>query len=145
MNIKHPKIKSLSLLQIELIPFEEFNCKSQTSQAAYLSGLMRSTKSLSAVKVLKVIEDIEKLDMTTYLALKISKGIWDTNFQVSLFNMEFGTKGRNASNKSKDFERVPLIINKYKDECLSYTNLCLENCRNNYRQTYRLSGYVAAS
>ena len=141
MDIQHPKIKALNLLEIDLISIDEFSSKTQPSQAAYLSGLIRSTRCLAAVKVLKVIEEIEQLDMTTYLALKISKAIWGINFPNSLFNTEFGTKGRSASNKSKDFERVQAIVNQYKNECLEYTNLCLENCRINYRQTYKLAGY----
>lgn len=145
MDILHPKIKNLQLFEINLISLEEFYAKSQQSQAAYLSGLMRSTRCLSAVKVLKEIEEIEKLDMTTYLALKISKEIWEINFPNSLFNAKFGTKGRNASNKSKDFGRVPAIVNQYKNECLKYTDLCLENCRNNYRKTYRLAGSEQSS
>lgn len=132
-------IEQLPLIDCQLISHDQWQSMSQHSQAAYLSALVRKVRQLSAFECLKIIGKKESLDMTTLLAVRLGKGIWGINFPSTLLSEIFATKGRDASNKSKDFERVDDIIERYYDACQGYTNDCIANCKDNYTKAFKIA------
>ena len=128
----------LPQIHCQLISEQEYQEMNQYSQAAYLSGLVRKVRQQSAFESLKLIAQLERLDMTAILAARIAKGIWKINFSCTLFNECFATKGRDASNKSKDFDRVHDIISRYQECCLDYTEACISSCKRDYSLAYKI-------
>ncbi|STY98554.1 Uncharacterised protein [Moraxella ovis] len=70
----------LPQIHCQLISDQEYQEMNQYSQAAYLSGLVRKVRQQSAFESLKLIAQLEHLDMTAILAARIAKGIWKINF-----------------------------------------------------------------
>ncbi|AKG07175.1 hypothetical protein AAX05_08760 [Moraxella bovoculi] len=132
-------IEQLPLIDCPLISRDDWLLMSQHSQAAYLSALVRKVRQLSAFECLKIISKNESLDMTTLLAVRLGKGIWGINFPNTLLSELFATKGRNASNKSKDFDRVDDIIERYCDACQGYTSDCIAHCKDNYTKVFKIA------
>lgn len=131
--------QKLPLIHCQLISDQEYKTMNQYSQAAYLSGLVRKVRQQSAFESLKLIAELEQLDMTAILAARIAKGIWQINFPSTLLNECFATKGRDASNKSKDFDKVDDIISRYQARCLGYTEACISSCKREYSQAFHIA------
>ena len=84
-------------------------------KGAYLAACSKKCKQAIILGWLEKVAIQENLDITPTLAVKISKAWLGRSIARDILNKFFSVDGRTASDKSKDFEHIEPIINKYID------------------------------
>lgn len=84
------------------------------------SGVSRLFMMNARLEYLQDLAKNENLDMTITLAQKLSKSLFDVSINMQILKKVFGTSGRSADDKSKDFARMNELIEKYKNDAAMY-------------------------
>jgi len=120
-EIYRVKVKSL-FKKIRVVKFDPENdttFKQSTSEtasyAAEMSAVSKNAKSVFLILHLYKIKDIEKIDMTPTLAKNILRKIVGKGKGVSFSTLlnNFAIDERTSKDKSKDFEKIDYICEKY--------------------------------
>lgn len=85
-------------------------------KGAYLAACSKKCKQTITLNWLEKVAVQEGLDITPTLAVKISKAWLGRSIARDVLNKFFRVEGRTASDKSKDFDNIDPIIEKYAGE-----------------------------
>jgi len=115
------KIKVL-LERLEIVKFDptddttfKQSWSETASYAAEISSSSKNAKSAFLILHLYKIKNLEKIDMTPTFAKNILREVVGKGKGVSFSTLlnNFGTEGRTSKDKSKDFEKIDYICEKY--------------------------------
>lgn len=84
------------------------------------SGVSRLFMMNARLEYLQNLAKNENLDMTITLAQKLSKALFDMSINMQILKRTFGTSGRSADDKTKDFARIFELVEKYKTDATTY-------------------------